>query len=65
MTTNGTTVRFSMGGSLGLGWAGVLEAATTAEELGFHGYYPADHITPGQPIGLTNELLEATTLLAA
>ncbi len=56
---------FSIGGSSGLTWNGLLEVVQTAEELGFFGFYPSDHlmqIAAGR--GTSGARLDAPTMLA-
>ena len=57
-------VRFSLTGSTGLGWAQFREAASTAEELGFYGFYPSDHLLlPGRAD--SDDYLDSLTAIAA
>ncbi|MCY4583233.1 MAG: LLM class flavin-dependent oxidoreductase [Chloroflexi bacterium] len=59
-------VLFSVGGSSGLEWNDFLEICQTCDELGFHGFYPSDHlmqINPGR--GPTPARLEGLTVMAA
>ncbi len=59
-------VLFSVGGSSGIGWDDFLEICQTCDELGFHGFYPSDHlmqINPGR--GATPTRLEGLTVMAA
>ena len=63
-------MRFSLAGIAGLTWSQLLEAVTTAEELGFYGFYASDHLlTPGPgPTTITPsslEHLDALTVVAA
>lgn len=63
-------MRFSLAGIAGLTWSQLAEAATTAEALGFHGFYASDHLlTPGPgPTTITPssfEHLDALTAVAA
>jgi len=56
---------FSIGGSSGLTWTGLLEVVQTAEELGYFGFYPSDHlmqIAAGR--GTSGARLDAPTMLA-
>src|SRR5580704_11602803 len=56
---------FSVGGSSGLTWNGLLEVVQTAEELGYFGSYPSDHlmqIAAGR--GTSGARLDAPTMLA-
>ena len=57
---------FSVGGSSGLEWADFLEICQTCDELGFHGFYPSDHLMQihgGR--GATPARLEGLTVMAA
>ena len=59
-------VLFSVGGSSGLEWNDFLHICQTCDELGFHGFYPSDHlmqINPGR--GPTPARLEGLTVMAA
>ena len=60
-------MRFSLAGIAGLRWDQLLEAATTAEELGFYGFYASDHLfTPGPgPTTITPSSLEHLDALTA
>ncbi len=63
-------MRFSLAGIAGLTWSQLAEAATTAEALGFYGFYASDHLlTPGPgPTTITpssSEHLDALTAVAA
>src|SRR5215203_399438 len=55
---------FSVGGSGGLGWPAHLEVAAAVEELGFHGFYPSDHLTNIVDRGEPDRLDAPSTLLA-
>src|SRR5215208_3627123 len=55
---------FSVGGSGGLGWPAHLEVAAAAEDLGFHGFYPSDHLTNIVDRGEPDRLDAPSTLLA-
>ena len=56
--------RFSLTGSTGLGWPQFVEAATTAEQLGFYGFYPSDHLyLPGR--APSDDYMDALTGIAA
>ncbi len=55
---------FSVGGSSGLGWDDYVQVAQACDELGFHGFYPSDHLGPVGRGGPTDRL-DATTVLAA
>ncbi len=57
---------FSVGGSSGLVWENFLEICQTCDQLGFHGFYPSDHlmaVVAGR--GPTQERLEGLTVMAA
>ena len=59
-------VLFSVGGSSGLEWSDFLHICQTCDELGFHGFYPSDHlmqINPGR--GTTPARLDGLTVMAA
>lgn len=59
-------VLFSVGGSSGLEWKDFLDICQTCDELGFHGFYPSDHlmqIHAGR--GATPARLEGLTVMAA
>ncbi|MXW30665.1 MAG: LLM class flavin-dependent oxidoreductase, partial [Chloroflexi bacterium] len=59
-------VLFSVGGSSGLEWSDFLHICQTCDELGFHGFYPSDHlmqINPGR--GTTPARLDGLTVKAA
>jgi alkanesulfonate monooxygenase len=63
-------VRFSLAGSFGLGWADFVEAARAAEDLGFHGFYPSDHLMmpPGAAPGgtfVSDQQHDSLTMIAA
>jgi alkanesulfonate monooxygenase SsuD/methylene tetrahydromethanopterin reductase-like flavin-dependent oxidoreductase (luciferase family) len=55
---------FSVGGSGGLSWPGHLEVAAAVEELGYHGFYPSDHIANIYDRGTPDRLDAPSTLLA-
>lgn len=54
---------FSIGGSSGLTWADLLEVTRTAEECGYYGFYPSDHLMQVSARGAP-ERLDAPTMLA-
>lgn len=59
-------ILFSMGGSSGLEWSDFLDICQTCDELGFHGFYPSDHlmqIHAGR--GTTPARLDGLTVMAA
>ena len=59
-------VLFSVGGSSGLGWEDFLEICQTCDELGFHGFYPSDHLMQIHGArGATPARLEGLTVMAA
>ena len=59
-------VLFSVGGSSGMGWADFLEVCQTCDELGFHGFYPSDHLMQVQQgKGTSGQRLDAPTAMAA
>lgn len=58
-------MKFSVGGTGGLGWQGHVEVATTLEELGFYGFYPSDHLMPIVDRGGDSDRLDAPSALAA
>lgn len=55
---------FSVGGSGGLGWPAHLEVAAAVEELGYHGFYPSDHLMNIVDRGAPDRLDAPSTLLA-
>ncbi len=70
MDASAGKMRFSLAGIAGLTWNQLAEAATTAEALGFYGFYASDHLlTPGPgPTTITpssSEHLDALTAVAA
>ncbi len=61
-----TNTLFSLGGSSGLEWADFLQICQTCDQLGFHAFYPSDHlmqIHPGR--GATPARLDGLTAMAA
>ena len=60
-----TKMRFSVGGSSGLNWQDYVEIAQTCDELGFHGFYPSDHLMQVQQRGTSGARLDSVTVLAA
>jgi alkanesulfonate monooxygenase SsuD/methylene tetrahydromethanopterin reductase-like flavin-dependent oxidoreductase (luciferase family) len=54
---------FSIGGSSGLMWKDVLEVVHTAEECGYYGFYPSDHLMQVTARGAPQRL-DAPTMLA-
>ncbi len=59
-------VLFSVGGSSGMGWQDFLEVCQTCDELGFHGFYPSDHLMQVQQgKGTTPNRMDALTAMAA
>ena len=61
---------FSIGGSSSLSWEDTLDVARTAEELGFSGFYPSDHLMAGggrvvAERGPSQDRMDAPTVLAA
>lgn len=61
-----SNILFSMGGSSGLEWSDFLEICQACDELGFHGFYPSDHlmqIHAGR--GTTPARLDGLTVMAA
>ncbi len=57
---------FSVGGSSGLGWKDFLEICQSCDELGYHGFYPSDHLMQiQQGRGPSSERLEGLTVMAA
>jgi alkanesulfonate monooxygenase SsuD/methylene tetrahydromethanopterin reductase-like flavin-dependent oxidoreductase (luciferase family) len=59
------SMKFSVGGTGGLGWKGHVEVATALEELGFYGFYPSDHLMPIVDRGGDSDRLDAPSTLAA
>jgi probable F420-dependent oxidoreductase len=57
-------MRFSVGGSTGLTWTDYIAAAKAAEELGYYGLYPSDHLMPVADRGGSAERLDPPTALA-
>lgn len=55
---------FSIGGSSGVTWKDLLEVTHAAEELGFYGFYPSDHLMQVQQRGPSAARLDAPTMLA-
>jgi F420-dependent oxidoreductase-like protein len=55
---------FSIGGSSGVNWKDLLEVTRAAEELGFYGFYPSDHLMQVQQRGPSAARLDAPTMLA-
>jgi alkanesulfonate monooxygenase SsuD/methylene tetrahydromethanopterin reductase-like flavin-dependent oxidoreductase (luciferase family) len=58
-------VLFSIGGSSGLTWPALLEVVQTAEECGYFGFYPSDHlmqIAAGR--GPSGARLDSVTMIA-
>jgi len=57
---------FSVGGSSGLGWSDFLEICQACDEIGFHGFYPSDHLMQIQMgRGPSAQRLEGLTVMAA
>ena len=59
-------ILFSVGGSSGLEWNDFLQICQTCDELGFHGFYPSDHLMQihgGR--GATAARLDGLTVMAA
>jgi alkanesulfonate monooxygenase SsuD/methylene tetrahydromethanopterin reductase-like flavin-dependent oxidoreductase (luciferase family) len=61
---------FSVGGSSSLSWEDTLDVARTAEDLGFSGFYPSDHLMAGGGRAITErgpsqDRMDAPTVLAA
>ena len=59
-------ILFSVGGSSGLEWNDFLQICQTCDELGFHGFYPSDHLMQihgGR--GSTAARLDGLTVMAA
>jgi alkanesulfonate monooxygenase SsuD/methylene tetrahydromethanopterin reductase-like flavin-dependent oxidoreductase (luciferase family) len=54
---------FSIGGSSGLMWKDVLEVVHTAEDCGYYGFYPSDHLMQVTARGAPQRL-DAPTMLA-
>jgi alkanesulfonate monooxygenase SsuD/methylene tetrahydromethanopterin reductase-like flavin-dependent oxidoreductase (luciferase family) len=57
-------MQFSVGGSGGLSWPAHVEVARAVEDLGFHGFYPSDHLTNIYDRGEQDRLDAPSTLLA-
>ena len=56
---------FSVGGSSGLVWADFLEICQACDELGYHGFYPSDHLMQIQAGRGSALRLEGLTVMAA
>ena len=57
---------FSIGGSSGLGWQDFLEICQACDEMGYHGFYPSDHLMQiRQGRGPSPQRLEGLTVMAA
>lgn len=57
---------FSVGGSSGLLWEDFLHICTTCDQLGYHGFYPSDHLMQiQQGRGPSSKRLEGLTVMAA
>ncbi len=57
---------FSIGGSSGLGWQDFLEICQACDEMGYHGFYPSDHLMQiQQGRGPSPQRLEGLTVVAA
>ncbi|MFN0072826.1 MAG: LLM class flavin-dependent oxidoreductase [Chloroflexota bacterium] len=58
-------MKFSVGGSGGLGWQGHVDVAAALEELGYYGFYPSDHLMPIVDRGGDQDRLDAPSALLA
>jgi alkanesulfonate monooxygenase SsuD/methylene tetrahydromethanopterin reductase-like flavin-dependent oxidoreductase (luciferase family) len=58
-------MRYSVSGTMGLGWDAVRRAAVEADELGFHTFYAADHLMGVAGLAEEEGVLDALTLLGA
>ena len=57
---------FCIGGSSGLGWQDFLEICQACDEMGYHGFYPSDHLLQiRQGRGPSPQRLEGPTVMAA
>jgi alkanesulfonate monooxygenase SsuD/methylene tetrahydromethanopterin reductase-like flavin-dependent oxidoreductase (luciferase family) len=57
---------FSIGGSSGLGWQDFLEICQACDQMGYHGFYPSDHLMQiRQGRGPSPQRLEGLTVMAA
>ncbi len=57
---------FSVGGSSGLGWQDFLEICQACDEMGYHSFYPSDHLMQiRQGRGPSPHRLEGLTVMAA
>jgi alkanesulfonate monooxygenase SsuD/methylene tetrahydromethanopterin reductase-like flavin-dependent oxidoreductase (luciferase family) len=57
---------FSVGGSSGLVWDDFLHICQACDEMGYHGFYPSDHLMAIQPgVGPSSQRLEGLTVMAA
>ena len=57
---------FSVGGSSGLVWSDFLEICQACDDMGYHGFYPSDHLMIiQQGRGGSNLRLEGLTVMAA
>jgi alkanesulfonate monooxygenase SsuD/methylene tetrahydromethanopterin reductase-like flavin-dependent oxidoreductase (luciferase family) len=56
---------FSIGGSSGLTWENLLEVVHTAEDCGYYGFYPSDHLMQiAAARGTSGARLDAPTMIA-
>jgi alkanesulfonate monooxygenase SsuD/methylene tetrahydromethanopterin reductase-like flavin-dependent oxidoreductase (luciferase family) len=55
---------FSIGGSSGLTWEILLEVVHTAEDCGYYGFYPSDHLMQIAARGTSGARLDAPTMIA-
>src|SRR5215213_1623097 len=58
-------MKFSVGGTGGLNWQGHVDAAAACEELGYHGFFPSDHLMPIVDRGGDQDRLDAPSTLLA
>jgi alkanesulfonate monooxygenase SsuD/methylene tetrahydromethanopterin reductase-like flavin-dependent oxidoreductase (luciferase family) len=58
-------MRYSVSGTMALTWQGVRAAALEADELGFDGFYAADHLMGVAGFAEEDGVLDALTLLGA
>ena len=60
-----SAMRYSVSGTMALSWEGVRRAAVEADELGFDGFYAADHLMGVAGFAEEDGVLDALTLLGA
>lgn len=66
VVTMGSKVLFSVGGSSGLVWEDFLDICVACDQMGYHGFYPSDHLMQIQEgRGPSAKRLEGLTVMAA